>query len=241
VPDRKLRFVSYNILHNQRGLAHIVAEINKLQPDFVSLQEVESADVLEMARQLGMEQTYDSRLYYPSVNLAGPRASWGNVIFSTHPVYEAGSIPNPGGGSFGVWAVAIVDGKKFVVADVHLSATWKANPNHIKQSGEYRYKELSNLLAAWQARGSPPIVIAGDFNQIPMGNNYELMTRHWNDALATLRQTQTTFGEGILRTRIDYFLISKDWRAIDGGIGPIGPSDHRPIWLVTGNLSSTNP
>src|SRR5436190_1939495 len=142
--------------------------INKLQPDFVFLQEVESADVFEMAKQLGMEQTYDVRLYHPSVNLAGPRASWGNVIFSKYPVYEAGSIPNPGGGSFGVWAVAVVDVKKFVVADVHLSATWNAKPSHIKESGENRYRELSNLAQAWRDRGSPPIIIAGDFNQIAM-------------------------------------------------------------------------
>ena len=186
-----------------------------------------------------MEANCYPRLYETSVNLAGPRASWGNLLLSRHPLYESASIPNPGGGTFGVWADAVVDGKRFVVANVHLSATWKANPAHLKESGEHRYKELSNLRQAWRDRDEPPIVIAGDFNQIAMGNNYELMTREWTDAMEKLGHTGITFGEGILRTHIDYFLTSKDWRASDGGIGPSGPSDHRPIWTVLTSSPAT--
>jgi endonuclease/exonuclease/phosphatase family metal-dependent hydrolase len=231
VPSRPLRFASYNILHNQRGLDRVAAEIVKLKPDFVFLQEVESADCAALAKALGTEANFYPRLYETSANLAGPRASWGNLILSRHPLYEAASIPNPDGGSFGVWAESVIDGKKFVVADVHLSATWNAKPSHLKESGENRYRELTNLRQAWIDRGSPPIVIAGDFNQIAGGNNYELMTREWTDAMEKLGHMGVTFGEGIIRTRIDYFLISKEWRAIEGGIGPSGPSDHRPIWL----------
>jgi endonuclease/exonuclease/phosphatase family metal-dependent hydrolase len=56
-----------------------------------------------------------------------------------------------------------------VIANVHLSATWNANPIHIKKSGENRNRELSALKTAWQDRGSPPMLIAGDFNQIRLG------------------------------------------------------------------------
>jgi len=237
VPTRTLRFASYNILHAQRGLDRIAAEVVKLQPDFVFLQEVESADAAQLAKALGMQANYYPHVYQTSENLAGPRASWGNLILSRHPIYAAASIPNPGGGSFGVWADAVVDGKRFIVADVHLSATWKANPVHVKQSGEYRYKELSNLVNAWHDRGSPPIIVGGDFNQIPMGNNYELMIREWTDALPALGHSDVTFGEGLLRTRIDYFLLSKDWRAQAGGIGSTGPSDHRPIWIDVAGIA----
>jgi endonuclease/exonuclease/phosphatase family metal-dependent hydrolase len=230
-PPRKLRFVSYNILHGQRGLERIAAEINKLEPDFVLLQEVESQHAPALARVLKMDQNFYPQLYHTSVNLAGPRASWGNLVLSRHKMYAADSIPNPGGGSFGVWAVAVVDEKKFYVANVHLSATWNANPKHIKESGVNRYKELSNLAKAWRDLGSPPIVIGGDFNQIAMGNNYSLMTETWSDALAKLGHTGVTFGEGLLRTRIDYFLVSKEWEPAAGGIAQKGASDHRAIWL----------
>src|SRR5262245_6163100 len=207
-PDRSLRIVSYNILHNQRGLERVVDQIKKLDPDIVLLQEVESADVVIMAEALAMRRTFHARAYQKSVNLAGPSSKWGNVILSKHVLYECESIPNPGGGSFGVWATTVVDGRKFMIACVHLNATWNANPVHIKQSGEARWKELSNLHDAWQQRARPPIIIGGDFNQIPLGNNYELMTRDWTDGLARLGKDGNTFGEGLIRTRIDYFLLS---------------------------------
>src|SRR6476660_9641427 len=65
VPERSLRFVSYNILHNQRGRDAVIAEILRLQPDFVFLQELESRDIAAMAKALKMHS-----VYYPSVNLA---------------------------------------------------------------------------------------------------------------------------------------------------------------------------
>jgi endonuclease/exonuclease/phosphatase family metal-dependent hydrolase len=234
LPLRNLRFVSYNILHNQRGLDRVAGEIKKLEPDFVFLQEVESADAAQLAQALGMEANYYPQLYHTSENLAGQRASWGNLILSKYSLYAAESIPNPGGGSFGVWSDAVVDGKRFVVANVHLSATWNANPIHIKQSGMNRAMELTNLRNAWKARGSPPIIVGGDFNQIPTGNNYVQMTQDWTDALAALGKKGTTFGEGLLKTRIDYFLLSPGWKPIDAEIVSSDASDHRPIRLTVG-------
>lgn len=231
VPDRSLRFVSYNILHNQRGIERVCGEINAHKPDFVLLQEVESRDLIELATRLSMEHFHHPRLYHRSSNLAGPRATWGNFILSKHPMYEAASIPNPNGGSFGIWATAVVDDRKFVIANVHLSATWNANPIHIKKSGENRHRELTALAKAWRDRGSPPIVIAGDFNQIPMGNNWAVMSGTWRDALGALGKSDVTFGEGLLKTRIDYFLTTPDWQPQSGGIARPGASDHRLIWL----------
>src|SRR5687767_4374510 len=231
VPERPVRFVSYNILHNQRGKDAILAEIQRLEPDFVLLQEVESRDVDEMARRLGMRSAYEGRVYYPSENLAGRRASWGNAILSKHPLYEAQSIPNLGGGSFGVWAAAVVDGKKFHVACVHLSATWKASPRHMQEQANRRHVELTNLVRAWGELVRAPIVVGGDFNQLPMGNNYFVMTEHWTDALASIGRTGNTFKAGLLRTRIDYVLVSREWRVRDGAVVNADASDHRPVWV----------
>jgi endonuclease/exonuclease/phosphatase family metal-dependent hydrolase len=227
VPDRPVRFVSYNILHNQRGMSRVIEEIRKLDPDFILLQEVERDELSDMTRDLGSMPA----VYHASENLAGGRATWGNAILSRHRLYEGRSIPNPGGGSFGVWATAVIEGKKFRVGCVHLSATYKLNLAHFEESAVNRYKELSNLVKAWEDDGRPPIVIGGDFNQLAVNKNYELMTRHWADGLKVLGKDQNTFQAGLLRTRIDYFLLSKEWRPLDGGVPDTDASDHKPIWI----------
>src|SRR5258705_1323455 len=103
-PDRAIKIASYNILHNERGIDRVVAEIRKLDPDFVFLQEVERRDLSTMTQALGSLPA----IYHASENLAGGSASWGNAILSKHRLYEAGTIPNPGGGSFGVWGAAAI-------------------------------------------------------------------------------------------------------------------------------------
>ena len=240
VPTRPIRVASFNVLHLQRGFDAVVNEVRAVNPDIVLLQEVDSRDVVGLARALGMQQYHHPNAYERSGNLDGPKATWGNVIFSKHPLFDAGPIPNPGSGSFAVWATSVVDGQKFVVANVHLSATWNASPAHEEQSREYRAKEIANLKAAWRERGSPPIVVAGDFNQIPFGNNYAAMTEHLNDALAGLGNNDMTFRAGVLNTRIDYILLSPEWRATGGGVVESRASDHRLIWadVVSATASS---
>jgi endonuclease/exonuclease/phosphatase family metal-dependent hydrolase len=236
-PDHPVKFVSYNILHNRRGIARVIDEIGKLDPDFVLLQEVDRSDVTQMSQALGRFPA----IYHASENLAGPHASWGNAILSRHPLYDASSIPNPGGGSFGVWATAVVDNKKFLLGNVHLSATWNANPAHLVESSNNRWKELTNLVQAWQSAGSPPIVIGGDFNQLALGNNYALMTQHWSDALKTLGKDQPTFTAGLLNTRIDYFLISREWNPLTAEVVDSDASDHKPIRLQAGKHQPPSP
>lgn len=233
VPSRPIRVASFNVLHLQRGMDAVAAEVLQVDPDFVLLQEVDSRDVVGLARALGMQRYHHPNAYDRSANLDGPKATWGNVIFAKHPVYEAGPIPNPGGGSFGVWATTVVDGRRFMIANVHLSAT-----------SDHRANEIANLVRAWRGRGSPPIVVGGDFNQVPIGNNYFAMTEQLNDALASIGKDDVTFAAaGVLHTRIDYLLTSRDWAARDGGVIASNASDHRLIWanLGTARAVTTSP
>src|SRR5688572_21670256 len=52
VPERPLRFVSYNVRRNERGTMPIVEEIRKLDPDFILLQEVEREHLSTITREL---------------------------------------------------------------------------------------------------------------------------------------------------------------------------------------------
>lgn len=85
------------------------------------------------------------------------------------------------------------------------------------------------------------MVVGGDFNQLPMGNNYFVMTEHWADALASIGRTGNTFKAGLLRTRIDYVLVSDDWRVRDGAVVNSDASDHRPVWVELGARDGERP
>jgi endonuclease/exonuclease/phosphatase family metal-dependent hydrolase len=236
VPNKPLRFVSYNIMGNERGIERVTHEIRKLKPDFVLLQEVAKRDVETMARELGDgANAYQWTVYGPSTNILGGDAEWGNAILSKYPLYETDQCPHPDTGSFGVWGWAIVDGEKFMLASVHLTNTWKLwSWNHWVETSAARYNELTGLLADWEEHERPPLIIGGDFGQLPVGTNYRVMTRELTDAMRSLgHDRDMTLVDGWKFGRFDYLLTSQDWQLKSGGVVPTNASDHRPVWLMT--------
>jgi endonuclease/exonuclease/phosphatase (EEP) superfamily protein YafD len=148
-PDKLIRIVSCNVQHNQRGIDKILDDLRKLEPDIVLLQEIEKTELSQMTEAL---HTLPA-IYHASENLAGRRASWGNAILSKYPLYEGSTVPSGAGGSFGVWATAVVGNAKFKIVSVHLASVGN---------------ELSQLAQVWQEAGARPIIVGGVFNQGPM-------------------------------------------------------------------------
>jgi endonuclease/exonuclease/phosphatase family metal-dependent hydrolase len=233
VPNRTLRFVAYNIYHDYRGLAGTTAEVRKLDPpaDFVLLAEVEAQNVRPWAEALKTTATY-----YPPVGRQ-PDGSvlWPDtVILARHPLSEGRPLRTKDGHAFGLWSMAVVDGKKFAVAVVHLWPTFGIDPRHVAFTAQMRNEQLKILIDVWQRAGSPPLVIGGDFNQPAVGENYALMTRHFSDAMKAAGRDSGTFPLGMAELRIDYFLTSPEWAPKAGGVEKSDASDHRPIWINLG-------
>jgi endonuclease/exonuclease/phosphatase family metal-dependent hydrolase len=214
-PERQVRIVSFNIQHCRRGTRVVIDELAKFKPDFVLLQEVEKSDLTILADSFGGAPA----IYHASENLGGRRASWGNAILSLHPLYDAGTIPDTGSGSFGVWATAVVDNKKFKIASVHLAA------------GESGDKELSGLMENWRSAGSPPIIVGANFERAFSSLGHALMTKDWTDGLTALKRSIAIFTTAPL-SRSNYLLLSKDWQLIDGSVDDSLASDHQMIWIT---------
>ena len=53
-------------------------------------------------------------------------------------------------------------------------------------------------------------------------------------SLKSLGRDDHTFSAGLLKTRIDYFLVSKEWAVLDGAVVDSDASDHKPIWVELG-------
>ena len=148
-PSRALRVIVVD-MHARTPLTQEIIS----QVDVIFVRGMVGRDVDSLAKTLGMSQAPRPEIYYPGQNL-DPNELEGNAIFSRLPLYEGRSIPNKGG-SFGVWAVAVVDGQKFVLSSVSLS--------------ENAAKESAMLERAWHELGEPPMIGGGDW-KLPSGRN----------------------------------------------------------------------
>jgi endonuclease/exonuclease/phosphatase (EEP) superfamily protein YafD len=231
VPAKNVRFASYNTLKSSRGRDKVLADIRSKSPDIVLLQEVPTELADQTARDLGMHHAFRKHVNYPSEGIA---------IYSRWPLENVAPVVDRGGRTCGLFADVQVDGRWFTVATVHLQATSKASLGNVLWSERVRGEEMALIRKTWSDRGSRPIVIAGDFNQVPIGPNYSKMTVGLKDALAWIGKSSPTLGEGNARLRVDYFLCSKEWRPLDGGVVASDASDHDMIWLDLAGASAAS-
>lgn len=218
LPAKPLTVMTYNIEFGNR-LPEALEVIRRESPDIVCLQEIRESQLPEIESALGM-----SAVWWASWNLFGG-GEWGNVVLSRGRVSEAHSIPTSSGGSFGVWAVVEIEGSRFVVASVHLM--------HMKTEGAgfaAREIEIQSLLNAVEKAGAP-VLIAGDFNNPPMGANYGLLTSKFTDLS---EGSGATLPSSMPLVRADYVFGTKEWKRSSARRIDVKISDHRPVVVVVG-------
>jgi hypothetical protein len=155
--------------------------INAAEPDIVLVQNVDTADVRRVGESLHMSRadSTDGNVFYPAQNFDGPATSFGNAIYSRFPLFEGRSIPNRGG-SFGVWAVVVIDDLKVMVASMRTTDSTSRVLGTQNANG-VRDTELAMLVRAHEQLGSPPIIIGG---LIEMTATNEAFTAHFGASLA---------------------------------------------------------
>lgn len=216
LPKRPVRVVTFNIEFGNR-LEEALEIVRVETPDVVCLQEIRPNQVRTIEKALAMEGAW-----FTSSNLIQDGA-WGNAVFARGRVTEAQSIPNPGGGSFGMWAAVELDGARFLAGSIHLM--------HAKTAGAgfaTREREIRALVDALGKAGGPAIV-AGDFNNPPAGENYDLLTGALTD-LGT--GAGGTFPSKLPLLRIDYVFATREWEAESAKVISTTVSDHRPLVVV---------
>ena len=164
VPQRTLRFVSYDLAHQHPANDPVFRDIARLHADIIFLQGVDEDDALRVVEMLNFQSTFHPQLYQRSEFLAGKRGTWGNLILSPHAIYDGSSLGGVRGG-FGAWASGVVDGCAFPVANLHLSA------------GDQGSAEWAEFQRIWKSRGSPPIVVAvlaGD-DRAPAAGEFQIV------------------------------------------------------------------
>ena len=229
-PPTTLRILSYNIKHGLGmdgaiDLNRIARVINGLQPDVVTLQEVDSAvertsgvDQTTLLGQLtGMHSVFGTFFDYQG-------GRYGMALLSKYPFISHTNYLLPKGVEHRAALAGRIrvgdDGPEVVVVGIHL--VW---------TGEERYSQAARLIEIFKDEKSP-VILAGDFNSRPDSDVMALVGEAWH--IPDKGEDHFTFPSDAPDREIDYIVYRPsdrfevvEHRVVDEPVA----SDHRPLLL----------
>jgi endonuclease/exonuclease/phosphatase family metal-dependent hydrolase len=235
-PDAgSLRVASYNIRAGLGSLEALTEDLRLLEADVVALQEVERG--VRRSREIDQARVLADALGFEHV-FAGSftlqTGEHGIAILSRFPLRDPRVIRLPQGD--GRWPRSALtarieaDAGPFLMVCLHLTRPWSWPLSHTRA----RIAQIRTLLATL-ADEELPVVIAGDFNCLPISWEVMLITRHlanawrpWRDGWAAsfpLRAIGFPFGA----VKIDHVFHDDSWESRGFWVAPRGASDHHPV------------
>jgi endonuclease/exonuclease/phosphatase family metal-dependent hydrolase len=228
-----LRVLQFNIRAAISGaggvhVSQIAAEIEAVQPDLVSLNEVDSHTLRTrvdepayLAEATGLHVAYGPNLIYDG----GP---FGNAILTRYPVVESHNLKLPG--MFGLeprgllTAIVIVDGRRVAFSSTHLT-----------EGSDGRQSRLLQALAVARALHSTaaPTILAGDLNSDSTDVPERILRGHLLDAQEEGGTgLGDTFPEANPSSRFDYIFYDHHFAVVPGStrVQTSDSSDHRSVF-----------
>ncbi len=225
-----LRILAYNIKHGLGmdgaiDLERIARVINDLQPDVVTLQEVDSAvertSGVDQTKVLG-ELTGMHAVFGTFFDYQGGR--YGMALLSEYPFISYTNHLLPKGVEHRAALAGRIrvgdDGPEVVVVGIHL--VW---------TGAERYSQAARLIEIFEEEKAP-VILAGDFNSRPDSDVMALLRGAWH--IPDKGDDHFTFPSDAPNREIDYIIYRPrdrfeviEHRVIDEPVA----SDHRPLLL----------
>ncbi len=228
-----LRVMTYNIHHGEGldgkvDLARIAALIKQERADIVALQEVDKGVArtarrdltAELAALTGMTGVFSNNFHYQG-------GEYGNAVLTRFPIkswnnrYYKMIRPNEQRGILQV--VLDVRGRELVFMNTHIDS---------RPDDAERWLNVGEMEALEKQYRSNPMILCGDFNDVPTSRIYRRMSETFHDTWARVGQgTGFSFPAGKPIKRIDYLWISKDeaLMPLKAWIPESEASDHLPV------------
>ena len=235
VPDtfaKIIRVMTYNIhvgigMDKKLDLARIADVINQQHPDLVGLQEVDRGvertqridEIAELARLTKMDYAFAFNLKYQGGQYGVAILSKTPILATDHRLY---------------FNLREAERRGFIRAEVRIgSRVINFVTTHLDyQYDDGRVYEAEQLLAALKDV-KRPLIIVGDFNDVPTGAAYQLMRASFDDAWSVTGSGQDGFSYPADKPtkRIDYIFTRRadQVRAKRARIVQTLASDHVPV------------
>lgn len=221
----EVRVMCWNLHHGvgedgKLDLPRIAALIKAQQPDVVALQEVDNKcrrsgsvdQAAELAKLTGMTGVFGKAMDHDG-------GEYGQAILSKHPIGETKIHRLPGDGEprIGFEALVTIAGKPLRMVSVHLD----------HQQDARRLKQAETLAAVLE-KGGLPVILAGDFNDVPGSAVMKAFGAGWT-AMAK-KEPVFTCPSDKPAVEIDHVLLRGfEARGLLEVLPEAVASDHRPI------------
>ncbi len=238
--QQEFKVMTYNIYHGENptepgtsNLEDIADLIQKIQPDLVALQEVDSLTgrsaslnngvpqnlVEELAQMTGMHGYFGKAIDYDG-------GGYGEGILSREPVQiRKVMLPIPNGGEDRAMLIAettMSNGETFLFAGTHLC----------HQFPENRLAQAEKINEVFEEIDQPSILV-GDLNFVPDSKPYQTIENVWVDIAKNSGTVEPTISFENPTRRIDYIFGLKksfsQFEIVDINVLNVGFSDHMPI------------
>ncbi|MDR8392795.1 endonuclease/exonuclease/phosphatase family protein [Aliifodinibius sp. S!AR15-10] len=235
-----LRVMTYNIYHGEdprqpgrSNLEEIASLIQKVKPDLVALQEVDSLTgrsaslnygvpqnlIHELAEMTGMQGYFGKAIDFDG-------GGYGEGILSRSPVnIQKVMLPIPKGGEKRAMLVAQTKVSKentLLFAGTHLC----------HQFAENRLAQVQKINEVFR-ESAQPLILAGDLNFVPGSEPYRVLQNYWTDLAKRSKSADPTYSYKNPSRRIDYLFLSKrsleQVKVAEVQVLNVGYSDHMPL------------
>ncbi|MDR0695146.1 MAG: endonuclease/exonuclease/phosphatase family protein [Prevotellaceae bacterium] len=260
----EIKIITYNVhlfgvntaTRTLETLPDIAAFIGKEAPDIVCLQEAAVFDTAGIRR---LFPDYP-HIYYRSRRLFG-KAWFTTATLSRHPVRGKGVIVFPNSGNTCIYTDISIDGQIVRVYNNHLESTrldLAMSFSRLKED-RVRNEEIKRVtvrlrdafkkraaqvdtVAAHIAASPYPVLVCGDFNDLPMSYTYRKMKGSRHDAFMDAGAGMpSSFRSMLPAFRIDYIFNDDYFEAKQFYIPEIRYSDHYPVVAVFARHSTAQP
>ncbi len=230
--SKTLRVMTYNIhvgvgMDKKLDLPRVAGVINAQHPDLVGLQEVDRGvtrtqridEIVELSKLTRMDYAFAFNLHYQGGQYGVAILSRFPIRATDHRLYQNTREAERRGF---IRAEVSVDGRVLNFVTTHLDYQYE-------DGRLFEAQQLLNALKDVQG----PLVIVGDFNDIPAGRAYQLMRYQFGDAWIESRSTDEGFSYPTDKPakRIDYifFRSTERVRTRRAWIVDTQASDHVPV------------